>query len=82
MCSREIFDYLQTGLEIGFFVAKSDLPGPLPKCFAIGENEFLSLCLTGPTWRAIMKKKKGLEGSQVGVVKDDYLVRVPELKRD
>ena len=63
------------------FIARSDLPQPLPSVFTVGVQPNVQLCVTEERW-AELRGRRGTRrfvSSPLGVVSDDELVRSPEL---
>jgi hypothetical protein len=63
------------------FVARSDLPSPLPGIFTIGVAPDIHLAATAARWQELVGRKgtKGFISLSIGVVPDDEVVRRPEL---
>jgi hypothetical protein len=63
------------------FIAESDIPYPFPNVFVIGHHHRLRLCLSGKRWREIQGKKGTVNmiGTQIGIVKDDDVIRSPTI---
>ncbi len=70
-------------LKIHDFVAKTDLPTPLPTCFTVGSDNDVRLCLTQERWLELARKPgaRGLVGREIGVVEESECDRNPKLPR-
>jgi hypothetical protein len=64
------------------YVCGTDLPEPLPSCFALPSGRALSLCMRERRWRKIVghKSTNGVVTGQVGVVPADRCDRAPGLR--
>ncbi|HEY8750408.1 MAG TPA: hypothetical protein VIM11_20660 [Tepidisphaeraceae bacterium] len=82
-CGQRLWGYWIDGLNIVSFIARSDLPKPLPTMFTVGEPPEAKLCVTAERWRQLAGRKgtNGIKSSRIGVVDDEDVVRVPELLR-
>ena len=81
-CGYRCFGYWVEDLNIRDFVAKRDLPKPMPSLFTIGDPPEIILCGTMARWRKLLGKGvRGLGTRPLGVVPDSRLVRVPKVKR-
>lgn len=81
-CNGAYWVYFEKGLFIREFIAKKDLPDPLPGIFTIGVPPDVQLCVTAGRWKELVGRKgtRGMVSSPLGVAKEDDVVRVPELK--
>jgi len=81
-CDGRRYGYYVRDFPIHEFVARADLPKPLPSCFAIGDTRAgLLLCMTAQRWRELAKRpeRKGLIAEPIGIVEDRDLERTPKL---
>jgi hypothetical protein len=81
-CGRREFSQYESDFPIHDFVAKRDLPKPLPTCFAIGSIHRVELCLTEERWQELVTKPgaRGLVGREIGVVEESECGRNPKLR--
>jgi hypothetical protein len=81
-CGARMFGYQGSPeVSIDSFVAKSDLPSPLPQVFTIGTQPSAALCVTAERWSTMVGEKgtRGIISHPVGLVRDDEVVREPDL---
>lgn len=69
------------GLSMNSFVARSDLPVPLPGVITVGRSPEIELAVTGARWKELVGRKgtRGFVAHPLGVVPDHDVVRCPEL---
>ena len=81
-CNYRTWGYWLKDLSIQSFVARSELPQPLPGVFTVGVPPEVELAVTAKRWKELVGRKgtRGFTSSQIGVVADHEVVRVPELK--
>lgn len=82
VCNARSFGYYIQDFPVHTFVARSDLPSPVPSCFVIGSSqEGLKLCMTMKRWKELVRcpERKGLVGGPMGIVEDRDLERRPAL---
>jgi hypothetical protein len=67
--------------DINRFVARADLPDPLPEVFTVGKQPNVSLCVTAGRWAKMVDRPgtRGIVSSLLGVAPDNEVVRTPEL---
>ena len=82
-CGRREFSLYESDFPIHDFVAKTDLPTPLPTCFTVGSDNDVRLCLTQERWLELARKPgaRGLVGREIGVVEESECDRNPKLPR-
>jgi hypothetical protein len=80
-CGYRCFGYWSRDFSLTDFVAREDLPTPLPGLFTIGTLPDLKLVATVERWQEMVGKKgaKKIIGTPIGVVPTRELLRVPEL---
>jgi hypothetical protein len=80
-CGHRTWGYWVEALKLCEFVARDDLPCPLPSLFTIGTPPGVNLCVTGERWRARVGHKgtRGFVSQPLGVVPSREVVRNPEL---
>jgi hypothetical protein len=63
------------------FVAKTDLPTPLPTCFTVGSEHCVDRCFTQERCQELVTKPgaRGLVGRESGVVEESECDRNPKL---
>ena len=71
-CSYCGFKSFYYSREVFFFLAKMDMPKPLPTCFVVGGNENY-LCMEGQRYRDILEKTgiRNIVSTRIGVVNSD-----------
>jgi hypothetical protein len=81
-CNARIFHQMISG-ELRLFLAKDDLPDPLPAWFLARSRENLLLCMPGSAWRSIEGKPGTTKvvAIPMGVVPADKAVREPKLQK-
>ncbi len=69
------------GTPIYHYVSFSDLPRPLPSCFAVGSATNFRLCFARDRWLRLAGKPgtKGIVSNPIGVVDERLCERVPEI---
>lgn len=82
VCNRASWGYWIEGLAISEFVARRDVPDPLPSLFTIGHPPDVQLCVTAARWAELVGRKgtRGMTSRMLGVVDDDEVVRNVELQ--
>jgi hypothetical protein len=80
-CSLSRWTYLIDGMYIRTFIAKADLPDSLPSVFTIGTVPDIRLVTSNERWGELSAGNgtRGILSHPLGVVKEDELIRVPEL---
>jgi len=80
-CGRSLFSYFSENLSCRSFVARTDLPSPMPEIFTIGPIWDLNLCVTSKRWHKMIGKKgtRGILSTPLGVLPDNLVVRKPDL---
>lgn len=81
-CGTSCFGSRLEGTSFTSFVAREDLPEPLPSVFTIFTPGIgIQLCMTAARWAQLVGKResKGLISSDVGVVDSLLVVRAPKL---
>jgi len=80
ICGHRNFDFFKRNFPMRF-VAKADLPRPLPSCFIIGSVQAVQLCFTQDRWQELVTKPgaRGLVSGAIGVVEESECVRNPKL---
>ena len=68
-CGDKSFHYEK---EIFRFLAKVDLPNPLPNCFVVGEK-ILCLCMKGERFRRILQKAgmRNIASTRLGIINNE-----------
>jgi hypothetical protein len=82
-CGARYFPYFWSDdASIRCFVARADLPQPVPDVFTIGTQPNVSLCMSAGRWSSLVGKRgtRGLISQLVGVVPDEEVIREPSLK--
>lgn len=81
-CGHRQFVTYSKRLSYRQFIAKADLPEPLPSLFIIGSPWNLGLCITAERWKEFVGRKgtRGLLSRPLGVVPDKLVVRSPVVK--
>jgi hypothetical protein len=82
-CGARVFGYdYSPDVSISSFIAKSDLPAPLPQIFTIGTQPNVELCVTAQRWATMVDQSgtRGFVSGLLGVVPDDEVVRTPDLE--
>ena len=82
-CDARVFGYSNSPhVAVTNFIARSDLPDPLPQIFTIGTQPNIELCATAERWAGLVGKRgtRGLISRLLGVVPDAEVVRAPELE--
>ncbi len=81
-CGYRCFGYWVEGLWIHDFVARKDLPKPLPGLFTVGQPPEVRLCATLARWQRLLRSGvRGLTNRLLGVVPNNRVVRSPKLKK-
>jgi hypothetical protein len=82
-CGVRSFGFYGWGFELNEFVAKMDLPSPLPTCFTIGTGNDLDLCFTRKRWQELARQPgaRGIVSAPIGVVEESECIRNPKLPR-
>ena len=82
-CGYRTFGFWGWGFELNEFVAKMDLPSPLPTCFTIGTHSEIKLCFTRERWQELVTKPgaRGFHSEPIGVVEESECVRNPKLAK-
>ncbi|MGD9722978.1 MAG: hypothetical protein AB7O59_21395 [Pirellulales bacterium] len=81
-CGARVFGYDHSAdTDIGLYVARRDLPTPVPTIFTIGSRTGISLGVTADRWRALAEQPgtRGIVSRPLGALPDNQVVRVPEL---
>ncbi|HQR07655.1 MAG TPA: hypothetical protein PLN21_12580 [Gemmatales bacterium] len=80
-CGHRWFGYWSRDFSLNMFVAKDDLPSPLPSMFTIGRLPDIHLVATAERWSQLVGKKgaKKIISTPIGVVAGNEIVREPEL---
>lgn len=80
-CDHRTWGYWIDGMAINSFVARSDLPSPLPGVFTIGALPQIELAVTASRWKELLGQRgtRGFVSRRVGVVPVREVVRHPEL---
>lgn len=80
-CAYRCFGYWSREFSINDFVARDDLPDPLPGVFTIGTPPDLKLVATVERWQEMVGKKgaKKIIGVPIGVAYSHEVLREPEL---
>jgi hypothetical protein len=82
-CGNRKWGYYIEGMTMSEFVAKSDLPKPLPGLFTIGSPPEIKLVATAERWQQLVGRRgtRGFKSHSLGVVPDRLVVRSPELPK-
>ena len=80
-CDHRTWGYWVEGMAISSFVARSELPTPLPGLFTVGAFPEIELAVTASRWKELPSQKgtRGFASRQIGVVPEHEVVRRPEL---
>jgi hypothetical protein len=80
-CDHRTWGYWIDGLAINSFVARADLPDPLPGVFTVGSFPEIELAATASRRKELLGQKgtRGLASRLLGVVPEREVVRRPEL---
>ncbi|HVU88355.1 MAG TPA: hypothetical protein VHD36_13625 [Pirellulales bacterium] len=80
-CGTRCFGYWSEAASMIHFVARADLPDPLPEVFTIGPLHDLELCVTAERWSRMVGQRgtRGMVSLPIGVVPDEEVEREPEL---
>lgn len=81
-CGARVFGYQGSQeVSIDSFIAKSDLPSPLPQIFTVGSQPNVELCVTAERWATLVGQAgtRGLISHRVGAAPDNEVVREPDL---
>ena len=80
-CDYHTWGYFIYGLSVNRFVARSDLPEPLPGVFTVGRSPEIELAVTAERWKELVGHKgtRGFVSRPLGVVPDREVIRRPEL---
>jgi hypothetical protein len=81
VCGAACFGHESKESFIHDFVARCDLPDPLPEVFTIGVEPNVTLCVTAQRWAKMVGQPgtRGIVSQLIGVVPDEEVVRTPEL---
>ncbi len=83
-CGHRCFSITDHDLDFSMqdFICRSDLPEPLPACFAITIDDRITLCMTRERWDQIRgnKNAKGIISRPIGVVDEELCERHPRLQ--
>lgn len=81
LCGTRSFGYWSEAASMIRFVARADLPDPLPEVFTIGPLHHLELCVTAERWSRMVGQRgtRGIVSMPIGVVPDEEVERAPEL---
>jgi hypothetical protein len=80
-CGHGEWSYWFDDRAIHSFIARSDLPNPLPGLFTVGAPPSIHLCATAQRWKEIVGRKgaTGFVSEALGVVPDSEVIREPNL---
>ena len=80
-CKYRIWGHDSMLRDFSEFVAKSDLPKPLPSIFTIGIRSEIHLVATERRWKELVGRRgtKGFTSRAVGIVPDTEVLRQPRL---
>jgi hypothetical protein len=80
-CDYRLWGCPAEDLATDTFVARSDLPAPLPSVFTVGISPEIQLAVTAPRWKELAGRKgtRGFASHLLGVVPDGEVVRRPDL---
>jgi hypothetical protein len=81
LCHHRTWGYWIDGLAIDSFIARSDLPVPLPGVFTVGESPEIHLAVTESRLKELVGRKgtRGFVSRPLGIVAKHEVVREPEL---
>jgi hypothetical protein len=83
-CGHRSFYITELDLDFSMqhFICRSDLPNPVPSCFAITINHKVALCITRERWDQIRgsRNAKGIISEPIGVVDEELCERHPRLQ--
>jgi hypothetical protein len=83
-CGARVFGYHYESATttISSYVAAADLTARVRPVFTIGAQPSISLCVTAERWASMVGKRgtRGLVSRLIGVVPDNEVVRIPDLK--
>lgn len=84
-CGSRDFNISEPDLDetVKDFICRSDLPNPVPSCFAIEINGGIELCMTEERFNQIRgnKNTKGIMIQRIGIIDDELCDRHPRLQR-
>jgi hypothetical protein len=80
-CKARSFGHWSETSAMTNFVARADLPQPMPEVFTIGPPHSLALCVTADRWAQMVGQRgtRGMVSMPIGVVPDDEVDRAPQL---
>lgn len=81
-CDHGTWGHFGDGLSMRTYVARCDLPDPLPTVFTIGTYPEVALAVTGARWKEMLGRRgtRGFTSRAVGVVPELDVVRNPQLE--
>ena len=82
-CGKKFFSVADRNMDFSMqsFLCRSDLPDPLPSCFAANISNRPTLCMTRERWDQIRgnKNAKGLISERIGIADEELCDRFPRL---
>lgn len=82
-CGYRRFGYSRTGFDLHSFLAKEDLPNPMPGIFTVGLKPDVQLAATSQRWAELVGQKgtRGMLAEPLGVVPPERVDREPPLRK-